>query len=155
MKTWENILGIGFCVMVMPAMATTSDEALLAGLEGGTIITAHQPTDAGCSNTTCNGRKFYVSNGGVNWWTAFTWCRANGLELASLSEACPPANTGIWSCPNLDGLLPKHTWTNLGSSAYPTRAATVREGGTFDLTSVGKTDNAPRALCTIPLQNPS
>ena len=73
--------------------------------EGGSVITAHKSTDEGCTATTCNGRKFYVSDKKVNWWTAITWCHANGMELASLAEACPPGNIDL-PCPNLKDISP-------------------------------------------------
>ena len=133
-----------------------------ADLVGGTIVTAHVPTDEGCSQTTCNGRKFYISLnengtwngwGNLNWWSAHMWCEANGLKLATLAEACPPGNPSVGPCPNLSGLLPPNygVWVNLSYSDSPSAGGSVDNNG---VTRGGhrfkKNYTYPYALCIMP-----
>ena len=141
----KNVLIGSLCFMASVA---------LADLEGGSIITAHAPTDAGCTATRCNGRKFYVSDKGMTWWTIFTWCRANGLEPASFAEACPPGNL-IYSgtsdsCINLKDALASGTmyWLNF---TFPDDAsqAYVLYDKTFPGWKYPKKSEI-RALCIIP-----
>ena len=52
-----------------------------------------------------------VSKIRMNWWSAFSWCRAAGYKLATVEEACDGAGAHE-SCNNLfDGRLPQHAWT--------------------------------------------
>ena len=134
---------MGMCLIGLPAMAT---------MEGGTVITARSSTEAGCSATRCNGRKFYVSNEGMTWWTTFTWCQSNGLEPATFAEACPPGNPvayrGENSCPNLKDLLSWDTWT---ADSYPSNKASaycLYNGDFFGHTYSKETKR--KALCIMP-----
>ncbi len=54
---------------------------------------------AGTANAACKGGTEYthpiddhtycVSNFGLNWWSAQSWCEANGRNLATIYEICP------------------------------------------------------------------
>ena len=64
-------------------------------------------------NTTCWGEKvkynndhtYCLSKQSMNWWSAFAWCKANGLHLATMYEMCPSwnGNKGSGKCPELNG----------------------------------------------------
>ena len=122
--------------------------------EGGTIVTANRPTDAGCTTSTCNGRRFCMSEGAVNWWTGFTWCASNGLTFANYAVMCPPGNLGVTTCPNL----------NLGISSRNARSSTTTANGggvevslsdgkaKIGATALSKNQTHPwnRAFCLIP-----
>ena len=151
MKKINKILFVGCCLLALPA---------LADLEGGTIVTARGPADEGCTPNTCNGRKFYVSQKyqrkGLNWWSAFTWCRSNGLELATLAEACPPGNSDEqFTCPNLRGLLEEAdpdnsgSWIKLSHTSASRMACTLDNAGTVECRR-SKTDAYYHALCIMP-----
>ena len=83
--------------------------------EGGTIITRNKYTDAkapaGCDETTCPAttKTFCKSNGTMNWWSALTWCDAQGGNLATFREMCPgvaPASNNVeGACPALQGTV--------------------------------------------------
>ena len=88
---------------VLSAMAEVTEPPC----NGGTPITSHAPTDAGCSDETCNGHTFCRSDKDMNWWSAFTWCESQGRTLAEFSKMCPgvsqaPVGT-TGDCPNLQG----------------------------------------------------
>lgn len=42
-----------------------------------------------CTEATCNGRRFCISNQTMNWWSAMAWCKANGMQLVSDTSICP------------------------------------------------------------------
>ena len=93
---------------------------------GGTEITANAYTDADAPDT-CDAdycpspaKSFCVSNNGMNWWSAFNWCKSNGGTLASFNSACPNTpvriNNTAGACPALQGVGPdKFYWTSMGS----------------------------------------
>ena len=51
--------------------------ALAETCEGGTLQTGE------------NGHVYCQSNSKMNWWSAYTWCEAQGRHLATMYEACP------------------------------------------------------------------
>ena len=59
----------------------------IAACEGGTEYTV-------------DGDTFCMSNFNLNWWSAFNWCKANGMHLATVYEVCPDwdGNTGSGNC---------------------------------------------------------
>jgi len=79
-----------FLTCLIGLMFSTS---VYAKCEGGTEIT----------NTV--GTTFCKSNVKMNWWSAFAWCKANGLHLATMYEMCPSwnGNKGSGKCPELNG----------------------------------------------------
>ena len=59
----------------------------IAACEGGTEYTV-------------DGDTFCMSGIDLNWWSAANWCKANGMRLATMYEACPDwnGNTGSGNC---------------------------------------------------------
>ncbi len=83
-----------------------------AACNGGTTVDAHTTaSNASCANkngTVCNGETFCVSNNAMNWWSAMAWCKANGMQLASVESLCPAtgkSGNGDEVCQNLTGRL--------------------------------------------------
>ena len=74
--------------------------AAMAACEAGTEITGK------------NGHVYCKSNNTMNWWSAATWCEAQGRHLASMEEMCPDTgsnnawdgSTGSGKCANLNGV---------------------------------------------------
>ena len=48
-----------------------------------------------------NGQSYCLSRRTMNWWSAFSWCKGVGGELATIDEACP--STGYAVCTNIKG----------------------------------------------------
>ena len=108
---------LALCIAT-PAKAFTS-------CEGGTIITRNKYTDAnapaGCDATKCPAttKTFCKSNGTMNWWSALTWCDAQGGNLATFTGMCPgaaPASDIEGACPALQGVVGTSQWA---WSGYP------------------------------------
>ena len=62
-----------------------------ATCEGGSLATGE------------NGHEYCQSNSKMNWWSAYTWCEAQGRHLVSIYEICPgwSGSTGTnGQCPN-------------------------------------------------------
>ena len=45
--------------------------------------------DGGSLVTGTNGHEYCRSRDQMNWWSAYTWCEAQGRHLASMYEICP------------------------------------------------------------------
>ena len=92
------------CFVAMSAMAQQAE----LPCNGGTPITSHKATDAGCSDATCNEHTFCKSDKSMNWWSAFAWCESQNRKLADLSVMCPGVSQTSRSmegdCPNLWGV---------------------------------------------------
>lgn len=73
-----------FLTMCLTAMLSTP---AFAACNGGTEYTV-------------DGDTFCMSNFNLNWWSAFNWCKANGMHLATVYEVCPDwdGNTGRGKC---------------------------------------------------------
>ena len=59
------------CLMAFPIMAQNA-----ARCEGGSLITG------------ANNHEYCVSDITMNWWSAHSWCRAQGRTLATVTQAC-------------------------------------------------------------------
>ena len=46
-----------------------------------------------------NGQSYCLSRRTMNWWSAFSWCKSVGGELATVDDACP--DTGFDTCTNI------------------------------------------------------
>ena len=88
-----------------------------ATCEGGSLATGE------------NGHEYCQSNSKMNWWSAYTWCKAQGRHLVSIYEICPgwSGSTGTnGQCPNHNpnSFLKGGHWTstvyqeNQGLSVY-------------------------------------
>ena len=62
---------------IIAVIALNVSGALAATCEGGTLQTGE------------NGHVYCQSNNQMNWWSAYTWCEAQGRHLASMYEVCP------------------------------------------------------------------
>ena len=109
-----------------------------AECNGGRWITSRKATDSGCSASTCNEKTFCVSTNGMNWWSAMAWCKANGMQLASIEDLCPGVQLNTEACPNWNGLA-YNSWTrSIDGSGSAWQAGKANTGkGTW---SRGKTD---------------
>jgi len=77
-------------VFAIVLCAGVSCGAQVANCDGGEIITGE------------NNHEYCLSNITMNWWSAFSWCRANHRTLASITQACDGVFPGMWaSCDNL------------------------------------------------------
>ena len=66
---------------------------LIATLVTGLAFTASkvqaESCDGGSLKTGENGHVYCLSDGNMNWWSAYTWCEAQGRHLATMYEICP------------------------------------------------------------------
>jgi hypothetical protein len=106
---------------------------------GGTEITANAHTDADAPDT-CDAdhcpspaKSFCISTNGMNWWSAFNWCKSNGGTLASFNSACPNTpvrhNDTAGACPALQGVGEnKYYWTSMGSGSSSVYCVNLSSG---------------------------
>ena len=117
MKRW---LIICLCVMFMA-------QGVLAGAcVGGTEYVGK------------NGHSYCISSRGMNWWSAYQWCEAQGRRFATPSEACD-YNGEVWSggrCWNLQGVSLSGAWIWFAMSAGDNHAY-VTLGGDWGMYGVG------------------
>ena len=69
-----------------------------------------------------NGHSYCQSNSTMNWWSAYTWCEAQGRHLASMYELCPDTGEGLnngWDgsngsqkCANQNASFNSAAWTS-------------------------------------------
>ena len=92
-----------FLLCLMGAFLATS---AYAKCDGGTMIT-------GKSGSFCK------SNVKMNWWSAYSWCKANDRSLATIYEACPSwnGNIGEGQCSELSGSGDGGVWTSTASGS--------------------------------------
>ena len=81
-------------------LLTTLSHQAMASCDGGEEITGNY-----------NKHVYCISNKGMNWWSAFTWCTANGRHLATQAEACNNRSWGDGYCPNLSLGRGIEVWT--------------------------------------------
>ena len=76
---------------------------LLVSLIGVSIVSSAY---GACENGISAG-SFCIGPKPINWWSAFSWCKANNMELASMYDICPEwdGNTGSEKCPILNAQL--------------------------------------------------
>ena len=105
---------------VIAAIVFNIAQARAATCEGGKLATGK------------NGHEYCYSNNEMNWWSAYTWCEAQGRHLASMYELCPDTGEGLnneWDgrtgvqCANLISTLNVHVWS---SAALNTELAFYR-----------------------------
>ena len=124
--------------------------------EGGKIIYANQYTDAnapaGCNATKCPaiGKRYCKSNGAMTWWSALTWCDAQGGNLATFTSMCPgaaPANNNVeGACPALQGVVgtSQFAWSGYPYGAKYALAVNLLSGA---VSTNGRYDNYIFAFC--------
>ena len=87
------------------------------------ITSAYAKCDGGTEVVGSNG-SFCKSNKTMNWWSAATWCKANGRGLATMYDMCPSwdGNTGYKKCyvltENIDGIVWSATASGKESAFY-------------------------------------
>ncbi len=64
-------------ILAIVMVAFNIAQAQAESCEGGTFQTGD------------NGHVYCQSNDGMNWWSAYTWCEAQGRHLATMYEVCP------------------------------------------------------------------
>ena len=81
-----------------------------------------------------NGKHFcYSSNVSGHWYVANSWCKAQGLKLASLNELCDYNETSRVkqdsACPNMENVtLPQDEyWTSTVRNNYISQAKTIKK----------------------------
>ena len=89
-----------------------------------------------------NGQSYCQSRTAMNWWSAFSWCKGVGGELATIDDACP--GTGFDTCTNIVGKTGGPAWLATPSSST---AAYVVAASTGNVDNYGYRTNAYHALC--------
>ena len=121
---------------ILMAMLATSAYARLEGCtsENGGVLFQGE-----------NGQSYCISRRQMNWWSAFSWCKGVGGELATIDDACP--GTGFDKCTNIVGKQSKvRNWTWLATPSS-SEAAYVVAAGTGNVDNYGYRTNAYYALC--------
>lgn len=101
-------------------------QAMAANCEAGTEIKGK------------NGHVYCKSNKLMNWWSAGTWCEAQGRHLATMEEMCPDTGEGLnnaWDgsagsgkCANLNGVGSDYGWSSLASGSSQAFYVVLRDG---------------------------
>ena len=108
------------------------------------VSSAYAACEGGIEVTNTVGTTFCKSNVTMNWWSAFAWCRANGMSLATMYEMCPSWN-GIGdaaSCPELR-LAPPNSpsvWSATTDGSTYAFAVGLSTGWVYDEKSRNRTD---------------
>lgn len=99
-----------------------------------------------------NGHSYCISNRGMNWWSAYQWCEAQGRRFATPSEACD-YNGEAWGsgyCSNLvvgSELSSQWGWLNLGLSASRSLIILFGNKALFSTTTQNDKNQANLAIC--------
>ena len=91
-----------------------------------------------------NNHYYCMSSFGMNWWSAFNWCRSQSRRLASVKEACDRESIGT-KCDNLNrggGLIA--VWTSIASDAGKAYAVQLQNGS---VAANNRSANNIRAFC--------
>ena len=91
-------------------------------------------------------KRYCRSTFNIDWYTALSWCQAQGKHLATLSEVCDKSenledrwdlSTGAKKCPNFANGEASFTWSWTGTVSGSTNAYGVNAG-------TGNSNNHPR-----------
>ncbi len=80
------------------------------------------PAIAACEGGT-EASGFCISRIQLNWWSAATWCKANGMHLATMYEACPD-----WDGTSGNGYPCPISGSSIGSDEHAWTATVSGEG---------------------------
>lgn len=82
---------------------------VFAGCEemGGTLI------------STSNGT-FCKSSIQLNWWSAYSWCKAGNMSMVTIYDACPTWDGRSSTCSNLTGKGTDQVWTSTACTSATT-----------------------------------
>ncbi len=89
---------------------------------------------AACNGGTMRGG-FCVSNVTMNWWSAASWCQANGSSLATIYDACPDwdGNMGDGKCGRIiDSSWGNWVWTSTASGTSHAYRVLLSSGSVND-----------------------
>ena len=95
---------------------------------------AYAKCEGGTEITNTAGTTFCKSNMQMNWWSAATWCKENGLHLATMYEMCPnwDGNTGGGKCPELNGKGSGYVWSATASGSERAFTVNLSDGNVGD-----------------------
>ena len=126
------------------------------------MLCAGQAMAANCeAGTEIKGKNDHVyckSNRTMNWWSAGTWCEAQGRHLATMEEMCPDTGEGLnnaWDgstgggkCANLNGPVTdvNSVWSSLASEGRYVFNVGLHDGGVNSRAS-RSTSNVYFAFC--------
>ena len=104
--------------LTIAAIALNVSGALAETCEGGSLQTGE------------NGYVYCLSNKTMNWWSAYTWCQAQGKEMASAYDLCPnwDGNFHTGRCQKITNST--EIWT---SNAYENEKAVFAYNGGKDM----------------------
>ena len=93
-----------------------------------------------------NGHVYCQSNNTMNWWSAYTWCEAQGRHLATMYELCPDWDGSTGSkCTNYNA-FDSAGWTSTASQDNKAfRVYSPATGGVVDTTD--RKSAYQRAIC--------
>ncbi len=119
-----------FLTMCLTAMLSTP---AIAACDGGTEYTV-------------DGDTFCISSIGLNWWSAANWCKANGMRLATMYEACPDwdGTTGSGKCGRIFSSESGYFWTATASGSEYAFSVFLRDAEVRTLSR----NSGFRAACT-------
>ena len=114
-------------ILVIVVLAFNIAQAQAESCEGGTLQTAE------------NGHVYCRSTIYMNWWSAYTWCEAQGRHLASMYEICPTwdGSSGRYRVCNMNFANAEH-WS---ATAYDSDKAFV-----YSQDDVYSTDRSRKCL---------
>ena len=121
---------------------------LLASIIGLMSITSsYAACNGGTEVTNTAGTTFCKSNVALNWWSAAAWCKANGLQLATMYEMCPSwdGNEGSGKCPELNGKGDGYAWSATARGSESAFHVSLSNGYVNNTTGFRHIDNS--AFC--------
>ena len=107
-------------ILAIVALAFNIAQAQAETCESGKLVTGN------------NGHEYCQSNKTMTWWSAYTWCEAQGRHLATMYELCPVWDGSIGGdrCANTNDGFDGSGWTK---TAFQEKYAfTVYPSGTVD-----------------------
>ena len=124
---------------------------------GGTEITrnvngaANAPSTCTPEKCPATTQKFCKSGQGMNWWSAFNWCKSIGRSLAKFDQMCPNTQTAVNNtndaCPALKGGGGNNwVWSNVGFGSNSALVVKLSSGA-VDYATHGRNANNGYALC--------
>ena len=100
--------------------------------------------DGGSLVTGTNGHEYCRSRNIMNWWSAYTWCEAQGRHLASMYEICPDWDGGEGrKCSNTGLTDNTDLWS---STAYGTEKTFYLQD-TGNIVRTGSRSNTHMVIC--------
>ena len=126
---------------------------VLFGLICLTALPSYSACTGGDEAVGKNGKVYCVSKIGMNWWSAFAWCEAQGMKLGDLTDLCYVSDEEKWmgatsngACPNIVNAYSGNvfTWTAVSLNTGSARVINPRSGS---LNSFGKADASKYTIC--------